>query len=60
MLGPKTLDWKTGLAQALFAQQKATEAIALLDELLKQQPEKECVPIEHRSIIDVFFQNKRK
>ncbi len=41
MLGPKTVDWKTGLAQALFAQQKAAEAIALLDELLKQQPDKE-------------------
>jgi tetratricopeptide (TPR) repeat protein len=41
MLGPKTVDWKTGLAQALFSQQKAGEAIALLDELLKGDPEKE-------------------
>jgi tetratricopeptide (TPR) repeat protein len=41
MLGPKTLDWKTGLAQALFSQQKAGEAIALLDELLKVDPQKE-------------------
>ena len=41
MLGPKTVDWKTGLAQALFSQQKAGEAIALLDELLKDDPEKE-------------------
>jgi tetratricopeptide (TPR) repeat protein len=41
MLGPKTVDWKTGLAQALFSQQKAGEAIALLDELLKVDPQKE-------------------
>lgn len=40
MLGPKTLDWKMGLARALFAQQKAAEAVALLDELLKDEPGK--------------------
>jgi tetratricopeptide (TPR) repeat protein len=38
MLGPKTLDWKMGLARALFAQQKAPEAVALMDELLKEHP----------------------
>lgn len=43
MLGPDTLDWKTGLAQALFNQQKAAEAVALLDELLKQNPQKELL-----------------
>jgi len=43
MLGPKTLDWKTGLAQALFTQQKASEAVALLDELIKDNPQKEML-----------------
>lgn len=43
MLGPKTLDWKMGLAQALFTQQKAAEAVALLDELIKDNPQKEML-----------------
>lgn len=40
MLGPKTLDWKMGLARALFGQQKAAEAVSLLDEVLKENPGK--------------------
>ena len=40
MLGPKSLDWKMGLARALFEQQKAGEAAALIDELLKEHPDK--------------------
>jgi tetratricopeptide (TPR) repeat protein len=40
MLGPKSLDWKMGLAQALFKQSKAAEAVTLLGELLKEHPEK--------------------
>lgn len=40
MLGPKSIDWKMGLAQALFKQSKAAEAVALLGELLKDHPEK--------------------
>lgn len=38
MLGPKTLDWKMGLAQAISKQGKATEAVALFGELIKNNP----------------------
>jgi tetratricopeptide (TPR) repeat protein len=40
MLGPKSLDWKMGLAQALFKQAKAAEAVALIGELLLAHPER--------------------
>ena len=38
MLGPKTLDWKMGLAQAISKQGKAQEAIALFGELIQANP----------------------
>lgn len=38
MLGPKTLDWKMGLAQAISKQGKATEAVALFGELIQNNP----------------------
>ncbi len=36
---PKNEDWKRGLAQSLMSQQKYTEAIALLEEMLMAKPE---------------------
>lgn len=38
MLGPKTLDWKMGLAQAISKQGKAAEAVALFGELYQNNP----------------------
>ncbi|MBL9117581.1 MAG: tetratricopeptide repeat protein [Verrucomicrobiaceae bacterium] len=38
MLGPKTLDWKMGLAQAISKQGKAAEAVALFGELIQANP----------------------
>jgi len=35
---PETGDWKLGLARALIEQKKFNEAIALLDEILKEKP----------------------
>ena len=40
LLQPKTLDWKLGLCRSLFKQQKFGEAIAMCDELLRNDPGK--------------------
>ena len=40
MLGPKTLDWKMGLAQAISKQGKAAEAVALFGELARANPQR--------------------
>jgi tetratricopeptide (TPR) repeat protein len=39
VFAPETKDWKLGLARALLEQQKFTEAISLLDLLIKLKPE---------------------
>lgn len=39
LLDPKTLDWKMQLAKTLFRQQRFAEALALSDQLIKDQPE---------------------
>lgn len=43
VLDPKTKDWKLGLAKALLAQSKWKEAIAVLDEILIEEPENEII-----------------
>lgn len=40
MLQPKMLDWRLGLCRVLFKQQKFAEAIAMCDELLRDEPGK--------------------
>ncbi|MBK9387112.1 MAG: tetratricopeptide repeat protein [Planctomycetes bacterium] len=39
MLDPQTLDWKMGLAEALFKQQRFADAVALCGTLIAEQPE---------------------
>jgi len=39
LLQPNSLDWKRGLAQALFQAGKAQDAIAVLDELIVSRPD---------------------
>jgi tetratricopeptide (TPR) repeat protein len=40
MFQPEVLDWKMGLLQCLLKQQKATEAAALCEELIRENPER--------------------
>ncbi len=40
LLRPDTLDWRLGLAQSLFKQQKHGEAVSLCDELIRRHPER--------------------
>ncbi len=40
LLDPKLLDWQLGLARSLFEQQRFAEAAALLDPLLKRDPDR--------------------
>jgi tetratricopeptide (TPR) repeat protein len=40
MLDSNTLDWKRGLARSFFEQERFAEAVALLGQLLKQEPER--------------------
>lgn len=40
MFDPETIEWKLGLAQSYFQQGRFTDAVALFDLLLKEQPER--------------------
>lgn len=40
LMDPKLLDWQLGLARSLFEQQRFAEAAALLDPLLKRDPDR--------------------
>ncbi|MBD3265470.1 tetratricopeptide repeat protein, partial [bacterium] len=40
LLDPDTLDWKMGLARCFFKQQRFGEAVALCNQLIKDQPDK--------------------
>ena len=40
LLDPTTMDWKMGLARSLFRQQRYADAAALLDTLIRDQPNK--------------------
>jgi len=39
LLDPATLDWKMGLARSLFKQHRYADAVALCEQLLKEQPD---------------------
>ncbi len=39
LLDPASLEWKRGLAQSFFKQQRYAEAVALCDQLIKDQPD---------------------
>lgn len=41
MMDPSILDWQVGLARALLQQQKYDEAIAVIDQILLEEPENE-------------------
>jgi tetratricopeptide (TPR) repeat protein len=41
LLQPNSMDWRTGLARALFGQRNFTEAAALLGELIEKYPERQ-------------------
>ncbi len=43
LLDPTVKDWQLGLAKTLLSQQKYQEAIAVLDEILLQEPESDVV-----------------
>lgn len=40
LLDPETLDWKLGLAQGFFSQQRYAEAAALCEQLLEENPDR--------------------
>lgn len=40
LLDPATLDWKMGLARSFFKQERFFEAVALCDQLIKDQPDR--------------------
>lgn len=39
VLGPDVKDWKTGLVRALYLQERFTEAVALLEGMIRETPE---------------------
>jgi len=39
VLGPDVKDWKTGLVRALYLQERFTEAVALLEAMIRETPE---------------------
>lgn len=39
VLGPDVKDWKTGLVRALYLQERFTEAVALLETMIREAPE---------------------
>ena len=43
MLNPKTKDWQLGLAKSLLNQKKYEQSIAVLEEILLQEPENEII-----------------
>jgi tetratricopeptide (TPR) repeat protein len=40
LLDPATVDWKMGLARSFFKQSRFAEAVAICDQLIKQQPDR--------------------
>jgi len=52
MFQPDLLDWKMGLLQCLLKQQKATEAAALCDELIRENPQRtEFISLQSEALL---------